>query len=114
MYILKLKEQSIELDTSYEVIERIQKRTNSTLEKIAGNYVTTPILDRYNLLLDGLEDQTQRSETLELFKKQLPLAKLNMCLIEFLEELMFDGLTAEEREEINEKNLAALQNPNRL
>lgn len=104
----------MELDTSYNVIERIQNRTKLSLEKLMQGYINMSVMDRYNIIADGLSNQGERREVIEQFKKELPLAKLNFELLQFVQELMFDGLTQEEREELQRKNIEALTNPNRM
>lgn len=111
MYILEFSKRetnekvSFELDTTYRTIERIQKRTGKSIEFHIKNAVDAFILEKVELLADGLKDQALRKELIDNTLENVAPVKINAHCQLFLMELFTDGMTEEEKEAYFPKNL---------
>lgn len=110
MYILKVnnretnEELNYELNTTYKTIDRIQARTNKSIEYHFRGVVDTFIREKVELLADGLYDQKQRNDFVNTVLNNLAPIKINLYCQYFLVELLSDGLTEEEKNEYFQKN----------
>lgn len=101
IYLLKTKNKDYELSTSFNTIQRIQRRTDKSIEQLQAEAPNIKLEEKVRLLSDGLENSDERKEFYNyIFSDETPLSpfEINLNLQMFLIDLLTIGMTEEEVE----------------